>query len=485
MHGDASARLPPDRAMKYTSSAARITKLLSVTIVSVTATASALRAQLPDSSIDAFHNATTRARSALTRDAGKLWGSRLDSVPWLGVSGKTILLTSAPAGVDGYTMTRGVWEGPLPATITPSNTSVSWAGHRWAMVLLPVYGDTLGAERLLIHEAMHVLQPSVLPAPSYEETGAGSGLLDEAAGRSWLRLEWKALAAALRSSGTKRDSAVHDALLFRAARYAIASPDEITRERALDVKEGIPEYTGWKLSNSPRASFLASVDSAPMTLPSFVRAFEYFTGPAYAMLLDDYTNGRWHRSLRSHPDLQSMLASAIAARKFPVASLVRTALMATAGTTVSPAVTQAAHSRARIYGGPAIVAEENIRWATRERELAAYRKEFLDSPTVRLRPHSLNVSFNPRGQASLGASGTVMANLAWKSADGASLFAPSGALINQSWTELRVSLGDVHLEPGVVKQTTTINGKGWTLVLAPGWTISVDGSSFVVTPPAS
>ncbi len=471
--------------MKYTSAVARVTNLVVLTIVCVTTVASTLPAQLPDSSIDAFHDATMRAKSALARDAGKLWGSRLDSVPWLGVSGKTILLTSAPVGVVGYTQTRGVWQGPLPATITPSNTSVTWAGRHWAMVLLPVYGDTLGAERLLIHEAMHVLQPAVLPAPSYEETGAGSGLLDEASGRSWLRLEWKALATALRSSGARRDSAVHDALLFRAARYAIASPDEITRERALDVKEGIPEYTGWKLSNSPRASFIASVDSAPTTLPSFVRAFEYFTGPAYAMLLDDYTNGRWHRSLRSHPDLQSMLASAIAARKFPAESLVRTALMATAGTAVSPAVTQAAHSRAQIYGGPAIVAEENIRWANRERELAAYRKEFLDSPTVRLRPHSLNVSFNPRGQASLGASGTVMANLAWKSADGASLSAPSGALINQSWTELRVSLGDVHLEPGVVKQTTTINGNGWTLVLMPGWTISVDGSSFVVTPPAS
>jgi hypothetical protein len=329
-----------------------------------------------------------------------------------------------------------------------------------------------------------VLQPSVLPAPSYDETGAGSGLLDEAAGRSWLRLEWKALATALRSSGARRDSAVYDALLFRAARYAIASPDEITRERALDVKEGIPEYTGWKLSNSPRASFIASLDSAPTTLPSFVRAFEYFTGPAYAMLLDDYTNGRWHRTLKDHPDLQAMIAKAIAPRNFRDESLVQAALSTTSGTTVSPAVTQLAHSRAQVYGGPAIVAEENIRWTNRERQLAAYRTEFLDRPTVRLRPHSLNVSFNPRGQASLGTSGTVMANLAWKSADGASLTAPSGALINQSWTELRVPLGAAHLEPGVVKQTTTINGNGWTLVLVPGWTIRADGSSMVITPPA-
>jgi hypothetical protein len=328
-----------------------------------------------------------------------------------------------------------------------------------------------------------VLQPSVLPAPSYDETGAGAGLLDEAAGRSWLRLEWKALAAALRSSGAVRDSAVHDALLFRAARYAIASPDEVTRERALDVKEGIPEYTGWKLSSSPRSLFIASLDSAPTTLPSFVRAFEYFTGPAYAMLLDDYTSGSWRRSLRSRPDLQALTADAIASQKFAGASLVRTAVAATAGTPIPPTITELARTRARIYGGPAIVADENLRWATRERQLAEYRSKFIDGPTVRLRPHSLNVSFDPRGQASLGASGTVMADLAWKAADGASLTAPAGALVNQSWTELRVPLGDARLEPGVVQQTITVSGKGWTLVLVPGWTIRADGSSIVVTPP--
>ena len=466
--------------MKYPYSVA-----LLVNISLASAAASALPAQLPDSAVDAFHIATARAHAALHRDAGRLWGSRLDSVAWLGVSGKTILLTRAPAAAaTGYAPTHGVWEGPLPATITPSNSSVTWAGRRWAMVMLPVYGDSLGAERLLIHEAMHVLQPSVLPAPAYDETGAGAAVLDEADGRTWLRLEWKALATALRSSGAKRDSAVHDALLFRAARYAIASPDEITRERALDVAEGIPEYTGWKLSNSPRPEFVASVDSAPAKLPSFVRAFEYFTGPAYAMLLDDYTDGGWRRSLRSRPDLQAMIADAIASRRFPDESLVRTAVAATSGTDIGPAITKLAQARARIYGGPAIVAEEQVRWTTRQRQIAAYRTEFLESPTVQLRLRSLNVSFDPRGQTSLGKSGTVMANLAWKSADGASLTAPSGALINQSWTELRVPLGDVHLEPGVVTRTTTFTGKGWTLTLVPGWTIHSEGSSMVVTPPA-
>lgn len=468
--------------MKHTDLAARGANIVFATVISLASVASTSTAQLPDSAIDAFHGATVRASSALKLDAGKLWGSRLDTVPWLGVSGRTMLLTQAP-GVAGYTETRGVWEGPLPATVTPSNTSVTWAGHRWAMVLLPVYGDTLGAERLLIHEAMHVLQPSVLPAPSYNETGAGAALLDEADGRTWLRLEWKALATALRSTGATRDTAVHDALLFRAARYAIASPDEVTRERALDVKEGLPEYTGWKLSNSPRSEFIASVDSAPTAFPSFVRAFVYITGPAYAMLLDDYTNGQWRRSLRTDPDLQSMLADAIASRQLRNESLIGAALKTRPGAAGARAIAEAARARSQAYDGPAVVAEENRGWERRERQLAEYRTSFLKGPTVRVQPRSLNVSFDPRNQASLGTSGTVMGNLAWKSADGASLSAPAGALVNQSWTELRVPIGNAHLVPGVVKQQTTIKGPGWTLVLAPGWTVRAAGSSMVVTPP--
>ncbi len=437
---------------------------------------------IPTDEAVAFHRAAVKAHAALAKDAGKFWGARLDSVAWLGVDGKTMLLTTAPT-IAGYTMTNGVWEGPLPTTITPSNTSVKWDGRTWAMILLPMQPDSLVAERLLIHEAMHVLQPSVLPAPPYDETGAGAAILDEAAGRTWLRLEWKALATALRSTGAARDSAVHDALLFRAARYAISAPDEVNRERALDIKEGLPEYTAWKLSGSPRSEFTASIDSAPAKMPSFVRAFVYFTGPAYAMLLDDYTNGAWRHAVAKRLDLQSMLADAIADKHFKNADMIKSALMAKPSANASGALASAAHVRAAAYGGPTIVAEENQRWAEREKQLAQYRTDFLVGPTVRLRPHPINVSFDPRRQASLGESGTVMANLVWKAADGSSLTAPAGALINQSWTELRVPRGKAQLVAGVVKQATTIKGDGWTLVLEAGWTVTLDGTSFVVTPP--
>jgi hypothetical protein len=415
-----------------------------------------------------------------------MWGSPLDSVQWLGVSGKKIFLTRAPEAA-GYTEAHGIWEGPLPSTITPSNSSISWAGGRWAMVILPLPDDTLATDRLLIHEAIHVLQPSVLPTPEYSETGPGAAALDGPVGRTWLRLELKALTTALRATGAARDTAAHDALLFRAERYTALSPDEITRERALDVKEGVPEYIGWILSNSSRSEFLSGVDSAPAKLQSFIRGFPYYTGPAYGMLLDDYTSGAWRTSLRARPDLQSMLLGAISSasssRMLPGTPLIRSTLVTVHHATRTASLDAAAHERANSYGGPAIVAEENVRWTTRQKQLAEYRAKFVDGPTIRLRPHPLTMSFDPRGQAALGAAGSVMANVVWKSADGASLHAPAGALVNQSFTELRIPLGGAHVSLGTITSPTSIEGTGWTLVLVPGWRVRADGTSVIVDPP--
>lgn len=454
----------------------------------IPATVNTARAQTtnpPVATAEAFRSDVARARAALERDNGHLWGARLDSVAWMGVDGKTILLSAEP-GDNGYTESDGLWERPLPATVTPSNSSVAWDGRTWAMILLPTPpGDSLMIERLLIHEAMHVLQPSVLPALAYNETGTGSAALDEPVGRSWLRLELKALATALRASGVTRDNAVRDALLFRAERYANMSSGEITRERALDVKEGIPEYTGWKLSDSPRAEFEASIDSAPAKLPSFIRAFAYYTGPAYAMLLDDYTGGAWRTSLRTKLDLQMMTADAIASRHLADMSVIRSGLLSTLSPHQRTELASIADKRSHSYGGAAIVAQENVRWAKRQQQLAQYRVKFVTEPGVLIRPHSLNISFDPRGQASLGSAGTVMANLAWKSADGTSLAAPAGALVNATWTELRVPLGSARLNPGTVTTLTTIHGTGWTLTLAPGWTVSTEKGSVVISPPSS
>lgn len=461
--------------------------------------ASSAAAQTPSDSVPArdvaaFTAAVHRAQLALAADRGRLWRARLDTVRWMGTESGRVWLTADPQAT-GYVRDGNVWTGALPAGISPSNTSVTWSGHRWAMVMLQHLGDSSEADRLLVHEAMHTLQPALLPAPTYNETGAGSGLLDEADGRTLLRLEWRALAAALRAragiegvGGRARLDAIHDALVFRAARYALASPDEIVRERALDVAEGLPEYTAWRITRSPRRDFIAALDSAPSRMPSFVRGFVYYTGPAYAFLLDDYEDGAWRRSVRALPDLQRLLLVAWRdrARTDGIATLMNDAF---AGHTLTSAdrarLTSLAHDLAPRYDGVAVRHEEDARWAARERQLAEYRAKFVNGPTLRLRPRSLSISFDPRGQASLGDAGTVMANLVWRGPGGAELHAPAGALVTPSWNEVRVPRGVLQLTLGVLGAPLSLRGDGWSLELPAGWQVSADGDSFVLSPPGT
>lgn len=206
------------------------------------------------------------------------------------------------------------------------------------------------------------------------------------------------------------------------------------------------------------------------------------------MLLDDYAGSAWHRSVRALPDLQRLLYAAWHERApgDPDATLVATAL---AGHPIGAAertrLSTLAEQAAARYGGAAIRTAENARWTARQKELAQYRARFVDGPTLRIRPKSLNVSFDPRRQASLGDAGTVMANLAWRGPAGAELHAPAGALVTPNWDEVRVPLGNVQLAPGPLAAPVALQGDGWTLALPAGWIVRPDGGSLVLTPPTS
>ena len=476
-----------DLSLRRSSRSVIVCAALSVVVI---AGAAPVRAQSVETS---FAAAVRRARAVLAADHGRLWGARLDTLRWMGVEDRRVWLSADPHA-SGYVREGNLWTGALPAGITPSNTSVTWDGMRWAMVLLPFPVDSATATRLLVHEAMHVEQPSLLPQPTYDETASGSGLLDEAAGRTRLREEWRALATALRAragiegiGGRARRDAIRDALIFRAARYADATPEEVTRERAIDVTEGLPEYTSWRLTHATDRAFAAQIDSAPQRLPSFVRGFVYYTGPAYAMLLDDYEGSAWRREVRMLPDLQRLLFAAWHDRapRDPDATLIGSALAGRALDAAQRArLATLERDAAARYDGIAIRAVEDAHWAAREKQLAEYRARFVTGPTLRIRPKSLNISFDPRGQASLGDAGTVLANLAWRGPDGAELHAPAGALVTPKWDEVRVPLGDVQLTPGPLAAPVSLSGAGWTLSLPAGWVVTTEGSSVVVTPAA-
>jgi hypothetical protein len=96
----------------------------------------------------------------------------------------------------------------------------------------------------------------------------------------------------------------------------------------------------------------------------------------------------------------------------------------------------------------------------------------------------MSISFDPRGQIPLGADGSVMTDVTWKTTDGAELLAPVGALVTSDWTDLRVPLEGQTFAPGRLASTKKWQAADWTLTLPAGWVVRSDGTSWVITPGA-
>jgi hypothetical protein len=388
-----------------------------------------------------FGGAVHAARAALARAGVGLWGVRLDTLEWLGVDGQRIYCTRRP-DTTGFVLTSdSLWVGPLPAGLTPANTSIDRFGRRWAMVILPLPSDLVAAERLLIHESMHVLQPSVLPLPKYVD--GNPEYLDGPIGRFWLKLEIAALADALDGK-----DAIADALIFRERRLGLTSADERRRELGLELIEGLPEYTAWRLTDSSGRGLAKVLRTPEAPQQSYVRRFPYLTGPAYAMLLDR-VSPEWRRRLTDTADLGQMLLDAAIAKR---------------------------------YGAAEIASSEQARWEKRRAELEALTARFVNGSTVRIRPSKMTIAFDPRSQAPLGANGTVMYNVHWRADDGAELVAPDGALVTQDWRELRVPLDSATFTPGRLTAVRRWQTAGWTLTLPKGWNVSGDSASWIIAP---
>jgi hypothetical protein len=425
----------------------------------------------------AFRRAVAGARDALARDEGGLWGVRLDTLRWLAVSATRAYATDDP-GLESFAFEGGLWAGPPPAGVAPANTLLLWVGRRWAMVALPLPEDSLEAVRLLLHEAWHVVQSGVVVSDAPNEAGVtGDDLLDGPDGRLWLQLEWRALARALEAEGAARDRALLAALVFRARRYAAASPEERRRERLLDVHEGVAEYTAWRLTGSDPLRLAARLRAEAPRRRSYVRSFAYYTGPAYGLLLDARSPGWTHR-FRTSPNLQ---LAALATLRAPPGWLSEW-LEGTCCEGLDE-LRSLARREGRLHGHDSLRRSELARWRDHLALLELARKRFLQGPTLRLRPGPLNIVFDPAGQLPLGEAGTVMSGLHWGSADGAELLAPRGALVTRDWQELIVPLGRVAPREGTLEAPITLEGEGWTLRLPALWRLSRDGESWVVGPP--
>ncbi|MDQ8027894.1 MAG: hypothetical protein REJ23_04140 [Brevundimonas sp.] len=368
------------------------------------------------------------AGAACAADGGALWGVDL-CTPVLLVDPATRTIHANRKGEsDALSAEGGLFTGTLPATVNIANTAMEWDGVRWAMLMQPLPRDPVRRRALVMHERWHGVQEA-LGLPAHSPTPAH---LDSEEGRVLMRLEWRALAAALNADGdAARRLAVSDALAFRAARRALGSGED---ERALEMNEGLAEYTGLKLSGGDAKALAIAALGAAEGGATYVRSFAYASGPAYGLLLDEAAPD-WRQGLKGTDDPGVLLAAA---------------LELSAGDEAS------AEGR---YGGAAIRTEE-ARRAEQARVVAAgWTAKLVDGPRLRLPFRSMQIAFDPGKIIALPPHGSVYPTLRVVDVWGV-LEVSDGALIDDNWSGVTV------VAPASAE---AVEGPGWTLRLNAGW----------------
>lgn len=368
--------------------------------------------------------------------------------PTLFADPETRYVVANRADAEGHLARAGdVWVGTLPEGEGIANTAVEWAGVRWTMVAWPLPRGAYERRRLLAHELFHRLSPELgLPM-----TSPANEHLDTADGRLWLRAELRALVRALASVGDERREAIADALAFRARRQArfAAGADE---ERALELNEGLAEYTGIRaaLPESGRAGWAAlQIETREVQAAGggLSRSFAYATGPAYGLLLDEARPG-WQSDVGPDAGLAALLADAHGIR-------------------VGDALADRAEGRLDAYDGRELAAFEAEREARRAVRQAAFRGRYVDAPVLRLPvDEAFGYTFDPNGVETFEGVGQVL----------------EVAEVRGGWGTLQVD-GGVLLErgergvTGVVvpapsdPEARPLAGPGWSLDLADGWEV--------------
>jgi acetyl esterase/lipase len=371
------------------------------------------------------------ARALCERDGGRLWGVSLCAPMVIADLRTQTIATSQPAP-----------EGPRPRGFGIVNAPVQWGGATWAAYTWNDVASKTPRDRRepFLHELFHGVQPQLgLMAPALSPEH-----LDAADGRYWLRLEWRALARALRESGHERNLAVRDALAFRQARRLLY-PASVEDERGQEITEGIAAYTGTVLAAESAADAIARgielLDGTETVAleASFVRTFAYMSGPAYGLLLDA-SSPDWRRRVRSTDDLGTLLMRAVA---------------------VQPAAD--ATASASRYGGAEIRGAEQNREQERQQRLAELRRRFVDGPVL-VTPGGGSGMSDSRGAAVIPGVGTVFFGPFRASGDWGTLEAEKGVLVASDGRSRRVP-APVRRDDG------TVSGDGWTFKPAPGWVV--------------
>lgn len=390
-------------------------------------------------------------KSIADKDSKKMWGEYLYG-PVMFVNPRTReIITNENDASGSLKNIGGVYAGRLSERDMLANTAYEWHGKIWTMILMPLPKSDYERRVLLVHESFHRVQEKI----GLVSASNTNNHLDEKEARILLRMEWGALFKALNDNAAKKLHDIKSALVFRELRR-LKYPGCDESENALEIHEGLAEYTGIKLGigNEPdRIKYIARRISDASGFPSFVRSFPYISGPLYCMLLDQ-TNTSWRSKLNNCSDLGEFTKKVYQIN-------------------LDMNLKQTFEYIKSEYSFGKINDYEQQREIKKSEVVNEYKAKFAAGRILTIPLINMKIQFDPRNLISLGNYGTVYPTL--KIVDNWGILEVNkGALLTPDWKKVIVTYPE-NISGNL------LSGKGWKLTLNAGWKYLNDGINLIIS----
>jgi len=380
--------------------------------------------------------------ACLEGENSQFWDSPLSTQAILYDARTNRAACSTNPGLGVFEKQGEVWVGNMPTGPDMRRKVVTWVGQSWTIIRWPLPHEPSARKKETIGKLWY-LQVKDLGVPMTAQENAH---LKTVEGRLWMRLEWRALAAALQSEGLAQRGAIADAMTFRRQRRNMTEVAAY-QEQAAELVDGLAHYTGLMLSGetNPKMWLLDQLDDMEKA-SDFSKDFPKWSGPAYGLLLDSL-RPKWKKSLTANQDLGSMLEVGM--------KLI-----------IPPAWYEAANLRAKTYNLQQIRRAELERADFLNRRILEYQKRFLIEPHLEIPLSKLPIKEDYANGVDLDGKGLYLQTLVHRDEWGR-LVADDGVCLQLEGSKLTLPLPD---EISAEK----VQGPNWVLFLEPGWEI-VDG----------
>ncbi|MBY0314780.1 MAG: hypothetical protein K2Q26_04640 [Bdellovibrionales bacterium] len=332
-----------------------------------------------------------------------------------------------------------------------ANTSIHWGGRSWSMVLWPLPEDKILREQLMFHEAFHSVQAEI----GFPMDGAFNDHLDQEQARVLIRLEWNALLKAL-TDESRRKEHLQVALHLRNKRFSLF-PDAKKNEEALEINEGLAEYTGTKLRGSSSLETIDYLQKRLEAIPevfSLARSSAYYSGPLYGLLFDA-EDINWKSQFSKNRSFAKT-----SEELFKIT-------MPQDGKSLSASILQQ-------YENSNIIQFEHQRAVETKEKISKYLKKINKNSKLRIRLQKPMGMFNPYGILSVSKSEIIYVTYDLRDVWG-TLVVTDGAYLKKN-----NRIVSVTVSPPTEFTETTARGTEWELKLNPGWKLIKKKNHFTV-----